>query len=420
MRFDLPSKASSPTMPAQMSKNSTQKKPGGGTRRSRAAAYCLALAAIVASLSAATVASQHSLPSGQEYRIHLAAVAKPPHVYLPLLGGVETGPHVAAAGQTAAQAAALSVAGRRTGYVQRVGEELRLDGLPYTFVGTNVHYLAGPFFPEEEMAGVISFLAANGVEVIRVFVEPWCDLNRVQRMLDLGGQYGLRFILTLQDFYGRTNGWWFKAEYQDRDLPHIRNIVPLLADRPEVLMWELMNEPLCPPQDANEACWQALYHWAQVTSQEIKRLDPNHLVSAGTYRAGFEEQAVDTFRRIQALETIDVVSVHGEGGKLSQGERALEQAIAHELGKPIYFGEVHILGLDKQCRPLSEEVLQQRAESIAADLGELPKLGIDGYLLWQYAYGGVDMGTHTQYFCGELEYYADDPAWQVIREHKQG
>jgi hypothetical protein len=401
-----------------MSENITQNKPNGGTGRARLVVQCISLVAIVAGLSAATVVSQQPMPPGHEYTIRLAAVAKPPNVYLPFFGAVGPAPQAIAVGGPVPHAAAWSAVGQRAEYVQRVGEELCLDGQPYTFVGTNVHYLAGPFFPEPEMAGVISFLAANGVEVIRVFVEPWCDLARVQRMLDLGGQHGVRFIITLQDFYGRDDGWWFKAEYKDKDLPHIRSIVPLLADRPEVLMWELMNEPLCPPQDANQACWEALYRWAQVTSQEIKRLDPNHLVSAGTFRAGFEPQAIESFRRIQALETIDAVSVHGEGGKLSQGERALERAIAQELGKPFYFGEVHILGHDKQCQPLSEDALLQRAQTIAADLAEVPTLGIDGYLLWQYAYGGVDMGSHTQYFCGELEYFADDPAWRVIREHE--
>jgi hypothetical protein len=161
-------------------------------------------------------------------------------------------------------------------------------------------------------------------------------------MLDLGSQYGIRFILTLQDFYGKTDGWWFKEEFKSKDLPHIGNIVGLFGSRPEVLMWELMNEPSCPAEDADSACWDALHRWAEVSSAEIKRMDPNHLVSAGTYRAGFEKHAIDTFHGIQALDTIDAVSVHGTGGKLTLGEREMERAIAAELDKPFYFGEVHI------------------------------------------------------------------------------
>ena len=378
---------------------------------------------ILAVLVGLSASSAHSLPlsaSAQLYQLYLPRVGRPWSLYCPLAGesGTDSGSASQLIQPRPETVVRASLAREPDHYVQRSGEDLVLSGEPYHFVGTNAHYLAGPFFPEDRMEEVISTLAASGVDVVRVFVEPWCNLARVQRMLDLGGQHDLRFILTLQDFYGKQDGWWFKSEYKTKGLPHIRNIVPLFADRPEVLMWELMNEPLCPAEDANKACWEALYLWARVTSAEIKRLDPNHLVSAGTLRAGFEEQAVDTFRRLHALRTIDIVSVHGEGGKLAQGERALEQAIAHELGKPVYFGEVHIPGHDKQCQPLSETVLDQRAQAIAADLDQLPALGIDGYLLWQFAYGGVDMGTHKQYFCGELEYFADDPAWQVFREHK--
>ncbi len=372
----------------------------------------------MASLCAAK--AQSSLPAAppEMHTVFLPLVAQPWTLYQPLAGSsVSDSPTVAVA--RPALAARLLGARQPSAFVQRKGENLVLNGEPYSFVGTNAYYLAGPFFPEEYMADVIATLAARGVEVIRVFTEPWCDLGRVERMLDLGGQYGIRFILTLQDFYGKTDGWWFKEEYKTKGLPHIHNIVSLFANRPEILMWELMNEPLCPAQDADKACWEALYHWAQVTSEEVKRLDPNHLVSAGTYRAGFDALAIETFRRIQALDTIDLVSVHGEGGKLAAGERQMERGLARELGKPIYFGEVQITGLDKQCQPLSEGALQERAEAITADLKVLEDLGIDGYLLWQYAYGGVDMGTHMQYFCGALEYFADDPAWQVLQDFRR-
>ena len=93
--------------------------------------------------------------------------------------------------------------------------------------------------------------------MIRVWVEPWCDLRRVARLVDLAGQCTVGLILTLQNFFGHEDGWWFKGQYETVDLPHIRNIVPLFADRPEVLMWELMNEPTCPAKDSGQDCWDA-------------------------------------------------------------------------------------------------------------------------------------------------------------------
>jgi len=380
-----------------------------------------ALAVLLLSSKVSPPTDAESVPpssSGTEYQAFLPQVATPWRWYSPavmLAAAASTLPDSAQASMAASD---LFGAAPQPLFVERAGERLLLDGQPYTFLGTNAYYLAGPFFPEALMPEVIATLAGNGVQVIRVFVQPWCDLARIERMLDYGNAHGLRFILTLEDFYGRTDGWWFKSEYKEVGLPHIRNIVPRFAGRPEVLMWELMNEPVCPAQDANQACWDALYKWAQVTSEEIKRLDPNHLVSVGTQRAGFLQQEIDNFRRIHALDSIDIVSVHGSGGRLSEGERALERAIAHELGKPIFFGEVHIAGHDMQCQPLSKTSLEERATAIAADLDHLDELGIDGYLLWQFAYGGVDLGSHMQYFCGELEYFADDPAWQVIEAHQ--
>lgn len=296
-------------------------------------------------------------------------------------------------------------------FVRRIGEDLQLDGQPYTFVGTNVSYLAGPFFPETHMEEIVSFLASNGVQVIRVWAEPWCDLERVGRLVDLAGKYNVRLILTLQNFFGSTDGWWFKGKVETVDLPHIRNIVPLFANRPEVLMWELMNEPTCPAEDANQSCWDAFVRWADVTSSEIKRLDPNHLVSVGTQHAGFDRASAEAFRRVHTLDTIDLVSVHC--GVDHSPEKEL--AIAHELGKPIYFGEVGMLGLDEGCHPLSHEVLKHRAQAIAQSIAKSREVGVDGYLLWQYAYGGVDMGSHIEYYCGVYDYFADDPVWQIIR-----
>jgi hypothetical protein len=101
---------------------------------------------------------------------------------------------------------------------------------------------------------------------------------------------------------------------------------------------------------------------------------------------------------------------------VEEGERQLERDMAHELGKPIYFGEVAVLGHDEGCRPLPDDALQNRARAVADDLEAAREAGIDGYLLWQFAYGSVDMGGgHIQHYCGVFDYFSDDPVWSVIR-----
>ena len=358
--------------------------------------------------------------TAQAHHLYVPGLGQPCQVYLPIFLAAASDSGVEAPAESKAQLASprLSSSGPARpamGFVSRHGEGLQLDGQPYTFVGANVSYLAGPFFPEDKAAEMVPGLAANGVQVVRVWVEPWCDLDRVERLLDLGRSYGLRFILTLQDFYGKEDGWWFKGGYET-DLRHIRSIVPRFAQRPEVLMWELMTEPTCPAKDAGQDCWDALYRWAQATSSEIRRLDPNHLISVGTQRAGFVSGAMKAFRRIHALDSIDAISLHGEVGKLGQGEFEQELAIARELGKPVYLGELYMRGHNESCQPLPDEALLQRAEAIAADIPQSLKAGVDGYMLWEYDYrGGVDMGSHIQYFCGVYGYFDDDPVWEVVK-----
>jgi hypothetical protein len=245
---------------------------------------CLVLVRV--SLPAARADKQEPSVAAQPYQLYIPIARAPLRQFLLLFGGYAPAQQLSATEDPAARLLQQSTMLTSPSYVIRQDEGLVLDGQPYTFIGTNVSYLAGPFFPEEKMEETISFLAGTGVQVIRVWVEPWCDLDRVERMLDLGRLYNVRFILTLQDFFGNQDGYWFKVKYETIDLPHIRNIVPRFANRPEVLMWELMNEPTCPAQDADQACWEALYQWARVTSQEVKRLDPYHLVSSGRQSGG--------------------------------------------------------------------------------------------------------------------------------------
>jgi hypothetical protein len=350
----------------------------------------------------------------QPYVVHIPLFGQgnlPYAVYVPLYAGSPPGAAAEVIAPSSGGAMAQAPPQRSASFVTRNGPNLQLDGQPYTFTGTNAVYLAGPFFPEDKVEEILARLHAAGVDAVRVWVEPWCDLNRVARLLDLGSKYDLRFILTFQDFFGELDGNWFRGRYESVDLPHIRSVVPLFANRPEVLMWELMNEPTCPASDAGADCWEALVRWAEVTSQEIKRLDSNHLVSVGTLSAGFDDSSREAFRQMHALPTIDAVSVHRRAGNLPE----VELAIASELDRPVYFGEIYVLGHDESCQPLPNGALEQRAEVIAADIQLSHEAGVDGYLLWQYAYGGVDMGTHTEYFCGVFEYYGDDPVWDVIR-----
>ncbi len=376
------------------------------------AALCGLLAACVlsGSLPAGQAQTPVSATATPLYRLYFPWVPGPAyHAYFPRASsGAADGAMAAGSSLWQPDASMAPSNTALTGFVTRQGEQLWLDGQPYSFLGVNVSDLAGPFSPESETEEMIAFLAGNGVQVIRVWVEPWIDLARVGRMLDLGQKYGVRFVLTLQNFFNHETGNWFKNLYESTDLPHIRNIVPLFAERPEILAWELMNEPTCPDKDSNRACWDALCHWAEVTSQAIKQLDRNHLVSVGTLRGGFDARAMDAFRRMHALETVDLVSIHCEANKQPQQEFAQELAIAHELGKPVFFGEVVLQGRPGNGQPTPFGALDLRAQEIASSIQRSRQAGVVGYLLWQYTHGAVDLTNRYDYFDG-------DPVWEVLR-----
>ncbi len=302
------------------------------------------------------------------------------------------------------------------GFVQARGSSLVLDGEPFYFLGVNASYLMSEYFPDDEIEPIIRYLAeTGGVNVIRLFYQPGKDPERFERILDLGRQYGIRFIVALQDFYFYKTQTWFDVHYKEEDLPHIRAVVPRFRDRPEILMWELMNEPGCAEGDEPKRCQQHIYNWASAVSAEIKALDPHHLVSIGALSAEGTRYHRSNYEDMHELPTVDVISLHRFVGKTSRTEMRL----ATELNKPIYVGEAWESAYRKdRCEPKDGTALADRAEEIGEDLEWSFEHGLDGYLLWQHDPGAVEMGDgDKQWYCSEFTFLAGDPTYEVLREH---
>ena len=173
------------------------------------------------------------------------------------------------------QVAAAQARPALAGFVTAQGDQLVLDGKPYHFVGVNATYLTLTYFLDGQVEPIIRYLAeTQGVNVIRLFFTPGQDLNRLQLVLDLGNKYGIRYIVALQNYHFHKSQSWFAERYVDEDLPHLRETVTRFRDRPEILMWEMMNEPSCGPENGSKQCVDHMYNWAQAVSQEIKQLDP--------------------------------------------------------------------------------------------------------------------------------------------------
>jgi len=119
--------------------------------------------------------------------------------------------------------------------VVRTGDELTFNGREIRLIGMNVAYILEEWFPESQWEGVLSFWSRSG-NVIRtpVFPEHAQDggLDRVERLIRLGGKYGLRFIIVLDAYmaadYPIKGEAWFHSGYKGEYMDHLTNVATRL------------------------------------------------------------------------------------------------------------------------------------------------------------------------------------------------
>jgi len=291
-----------------------------------------------------------------------------------------------------------------------------LGGQPYVFVGLNATSLMDEGLPEAELPAILDTLQSWGVTMLRIWVKPGWDLDRLERLLDLSQPRGIRYVVTLQDYYHYKDLRWFSTYYVTEDLPHIELVVTRFRDRPEIAIWEVMNEPWCGASGEvdDPDCYRILYAWAVETTGLIKQLDPCRPISLGTMGARHLPIEHQAYRDLGAIETVDLLSMHRVPGDWYT--EPLELDIARELGKPIMLGEVAVLGYSENCEQLGSFVVPDRARLLESDMHRALELGVSGYLLWDYAPGAVrGLDDKLRYFCSVYGYFANDPIGPVIR-----
>ena len=346
------------------------------------------------------------------------------HVYcLPLItGGPERSASAlalasptAAASPTSAPAPSPDPAGCAN-LVHRQGDRLLLDGQPFVLMGVKAFSLMDPALPEAEIHKLLDAIAGWCATAIRIWVFPGADLDRFQRVLDLAAPRGLRFVVTLQDYYHYKDARWFSTFYKEKDLPHIQRLVTRFRDRPEIAVWEVMNEPWCGANNefSDPHCYRILQAWAEDTTGLIRRLDPCRPISLGTMGVRHTPLEAEAFRRLHTIDTVDIVSMHRVPQDWYTHPQELD--IARELGKPVMIGEVWVMAYKENCSPISGDAVRQRAERLDQDMRKALELGVDGYLLWNFAPGLVtSKDGQTRFFCGVNDYFRDDPVGPLMR-----
>ena len=294
--------------------------------------------------------------------------------------------------------------------VVRTGDKLTFNGREIRLIGMNVSYMLEEWFPEDQWEEILSFLSQSGNTVrIPVFPKHTRDggLDRVERLIRLGGKYNLKFIIVLDTYmaadYPIKNEGWFRSGYKGEYMDHLRSVVTRLRDYPEVALWQLIGEPSCSPEGGTRSCYNALVEWARVASEEIKRLDPCRPVAVGMISIGGPQpQGEEAWRKMHSLPSIDAVTIH----VWTDVWYERELRIAAELNLPVLYTEVYHRAYKKNGRLLHGGILEERVDTIEDFMSKSFDAGVDGIILWQYIHQG---------YCGELDYSQGDPIWKVLQ-----
>jgi mannan endo-1,4-beta-mannosidase len=212
-----------------------------------------------------------------------------------------------------------------SGFVQRLGSRLLVDGQAFRIAGANNYYLG--YVLEPVLESVLDLATSMSLNVLRiwafwdhaeatdtgVYFQAWdtaarapaihdgpSGLERLDRAVASAGQRGIRLILALTNYWRDFGGipqyqkWFNLADpnqfYSNAEckqayrswvsaLIQRRNTITgrLYRDEPAILAWELGNELRCPVSGGVEI----LVNWATEMSDFIRSLDSNHLITVG-------------------------------------------------------------------------------------------------------------------------------------------
>ncbi len=294
-----------------------------------------------------------------------------------------------------------------TGFVQRSGATLTLNGSLFRFGGTNSYPLM--YSPQSTVDQVLGAVAGSNLKVVRMWAfadavspvgtyfqyfntatnapaynDTAVGFGNVDYAVYKAGQLGIKLIIPF------TNNWhdfggmdiyvdWLKGQYHDQFytdptirqwykawISHVLNHVNTITkiaykDDPTIMAWELANEPECGGDglpSSGSCTTQTIISWIADASQYVKSVDSNHLVSVGD--EGFFcdpsstiyiedcSSGVDSMGFSQ-VANIDLVGFHlypdSWGQSIAWTETYINNHLseANTLGKPLYMGEFGLM-----------------------------------------------------------------------------
>ena len=202
------------------------------------------------------------------------------------------------------------------GFARTKGLLFELDGETKYFVGTNAYWL-GFLTSNADVDTVFSHLASSGVKVLRIWgfndvtTTPsantvWFQslvpgqspvintgangLQRLDYAVKSAEEHGIKLIVNFVNnwadyggmpaynafFGGQHSDWYTNPAIQNQYRTYIKAVVGRYADSKAIFAWELANEARC-----SGCSTDVIYNWAKTTSEFIKSLDKQHMVTLG-------------------------------------------------------------------------------------------------------------------------------------------
>jgi mannan endo-1,4-beta-mannosidase len=324
--------------------------------------------------------------------------------------------------------------GRPATFLKTQGTQFMLDGQEFRFSGFNLFDAAASAFyacephntmsDEQLRAAFREIKGKSGAKVVRFwayqpFTKGGTDFAGVDRVINAAKSEGMLVMPVLEDGPGYcTTGakaqpkmnWQDDTYYTEGYrkpfgsasrslLDYARVMAEHYKNEPTIAAWMIMNEAETKRRSPDGK--SVLVEMARTVAREIRKADPNHLVSLGTQGNGAPGNSGADFRDIYSLPEMDYVEVHDWAyygsdteampGALPNGELpaadspqcqdkaakiACSFAIAKALNKPLVVGEIGIKAKDKAA-------IERRAKLMDAKIQAAKKHGAAGYLIWE-------------------------------------
>lgn len=320
-------------------------------------------------------------------------------------------------------------------FVGRQGDQLTLGGVPYRPTGLNAYHLATDHNinygcgEANSQANVDEFFASLAPKSITRF---WAfqhqafnkntgaiDFTTIDRVVQSAEKAGQKLILTIGnqgrdcDMPAQKDENWYAGGYRNvynsgtyygsstlnKSAPlsywdWMKLMVPRYANSPAVAIWEPINEPYPSTvrSDGSQYCSSTapatLRTFFDTVGQQIRSLDPNHLIGSGLIGSGQCGAGGADYETLHQSPGLDVASYHDYGhddspipGDQWNGlQRRIDQMT--RIGKPLIVGEVGIAAADGVTGCNTSAV---RRDKLKAKADAQLRAGVDAFIPWVWS-----------------------------------